>query len=79
MVHENLLLQTQNFRRSNLSTQGGNHQIQSVAVSEWYLYDINGLSKYGLHYLEIKPPEEKEPVEVKDNQLNGDQDIDDRV
>ena len=55
------------------------HRIQSIAVSEWYLYDINGLSKYGFDYLEIKPPEEKEPVEVKDNQPNGDQNIADSV
>ena len=40
---------------------------------------MNGLSKYGLHYLEINPPEEKEPVEVKDNQPNGDQNIADSV
>ena len=55
------------------------HPIQSIAVSEWYLYDINGLSKYGFDYCEIKPPEEKEPVEVTDNQPNGDQNIADSV
>nr|XP_022289790.1 uncharacterized protein LOC111101549 isoform X4 [Crassostrea virginica] len=36
-------------------------------------------TKYGYQKPEIKPPEEKEPVEVKDNQPNGDQNIADSV
>ncbi|XP_078341563.1 uncharacterized protein LOC111101193 isoform X1 [Crassostrea virginica] len=36
-------------------------------------------TKYGYQKPEINPPEEKEPVEVKDNQPNGDQNIADSV
>ena len=39
----------------------------------------NGLSMHWIAYLEIKPPEEKESVEMKDNQPNGDQNIADSV
>ena len=34
---------------------------------------------YWIDYLEIKPPEKKEPIEVKDNQPNGDQNNADSV